>query len=182
MEDNSLAKNDRKYLVLIAILSVVVPILVSVLLFIPQTGKLGDIDLYFLPKLHAVINSLTAIALVAGYYFIKNQNRRYHRFAMTTAFVLSILFLVSYVLYHYQVAPTAFGGEGTAKTVYYFILLTHIVLAAVIVPLVLLSVYFAISQQYQKHKKVSRWTFPLWLYVSITGVLVYIMIAPYYPQ
>ncbi|QHL87092.1 DUF420 domain-containing protein [Nibribacter ruber] len=182
MDNTSLPKKDTKYLVLIAILSVVVPLLVTFLLFMPQTGKLGDIDVSFLPQLHAVINSLTAVALVVGYYFIKQQNRRYHRFAMTTAFVLSICFLVSYVLYHYQVAPTPFGGEGTIKMVYYFILLTHIVLAAVIVPLVLLSVYFALSKQYQKHKKVSRWTFPLWLYVSITGVLVYILISPYYPQ
>ncbi len=173
-------RNDSRYLILIAILSVVVPLLVAFLLFMPQTGKLGDLDVSFLPKLHAVLNSLTAIALVVGYYQIKRNNRRYHRFAMTTAFVLSAFFLISYVTYHYQAAPTQFGGEGTIKAIYYFILITHIILAAVIVPLVLLSVYFALSEQYARHRRVSRWTFPLWLYVAVTGVVVYLMISPYY--
>jgi putative membrane protein len=99
---------------------------------------------------------------------------------MVTAFVLSSFFLISYVTYHYQAAPTTFGGEGTIKMIYYFILITHIILAAIIVPLVLLSVYFAVSAQYVRHKKVSRWTFPLWLYVAVTGVVVYLMISPYY--
>ncbi|MBA9079020.1 MULTISPECIES: DUF420 domain-containing protein [Rufibacter] len=172
--------NDSRYLILIAILSVVVPLLVAFLLFMPQTGKLGDLDVSFLPKLHAVLNSLTAISLVVGYRYIKKGNRRYHRFAMTTAFVLSAFFLISYVTYHYQAAPTPYGGEGLIKGIYYFILITHIVLAAVIVPLVLLSVYFALSEQNARHRKVSRWTFPLWLYVAVTGVLVYLMISPYY--
>jgi putative membrane protein len=180
MQTRTSAPNDTRYLLLIAILSVVVPLLVAFLLFMPQTGKLGDLNVSFLPKLHAVLNSLTAIALIVGYYFIKNGNRRNHRFAMTTAFVLSAFFLISYVTYHYQAAPTTFGGEGTIKSIYYFILITHIVLAAVIVPLVLLSVYFALSNQFERHKKVSKWTFPLWLYVAITGVVVYLMISPYY--
>ncbi|WP_205503040.1 DUF420 domain-containing protein [Rufibacter psychrotolerans] len=172
--------NDTRYLILIAILSIVVPLVVALLLFMPQTGKLGDLDVSFLPKLHAVLNSLTAVALVVGYYHIKRQNRRLHRFAMVTAFVLSSFFLISYVTYHYQAAPTTFGGEGTIKAIYYFVLLTHIILAAAIVPLVLLSMYFAISRQFVRHRKVSRWTFPLWLYVAVTGVVVYLMISPYY--
>ncbi|GAB2550636.1 DUF420 domain-containing protein [Rufibacter soli] len=172
--------SDSRYLILIAILSIVVPVVVSFLIFMPQTGKLGDLDVSFLPKLHAVLNSLTALSLIIGYYQIKRQNRRYHRFAMVTAFVLSSFFLISYVTYHYQAAPTSFGGEGTIKMIYYFVLITHIVLAAVIVPLVLLSVYFAVSEQYVRHKRISRWTFPLWLYVAITGVLVYVLISPYY--
>ncbi|PSR56819.1 DUF420 domain-containing protein [Adhaeribacter arboris] len=174
--------NDRKYLVLIAILSVAVPLLVALLLFIPQTGKLGDVDVTFLPKLHALLNSLTAIALLTGYFFVKNKNIRGHRFTMVTAFTLSAFFLISYVTYHYQAAPTRYGGEGTLKMIYYVILLTHIVLAAVIVPLVLLSVYFAVSNQINRHRKIARWTFPIWLYVAITGVVVYFMIAPYYPS
>jgi putative membrane protein len=149
-------------------------------LFKPQTGKLGDVDVTFLPKLHALLNSLTALALVTGYYFVKNKNIRGHRFAMVTAFVLSAFFLISYVTYHYQAAPTRYGGEGTLRTVYYVILITHIVLAAVIVPLVLLSVYFAVSEQISRHRKIARWTFPIWLYVAVTGVVVYFMIAPYY--
>lgn len=180
MQNQANNPNDTRYLILIAILSVVVPLLVAFLLFMPQTGKLGDLDVSFLPRLHAVLNSLTAIALVVGYIQIKKNNRRNHRFAMTTAFVLSVFFLISYVTYHYQAAPTAFGGDGAIKAIYYFILITHIILAAVIVPLVLLSVYFALSEQYARHRKVSRWTFPLWLYVAVTGVVVYLMISPYY--
>ncbi|WP_210486949.1 DUF420 domain-containing protein [Rufibacter aurantiacus] len=181
MENKTLGNpNDTRYLIIISVLSVVVPLLVAFLMFMPQSGKLGDLDVSFLPQLHAVLNSLTAIALIIGYYQIKKQNRRLHRFAMVCAFMLSVVFLVSYVIYHYQAAPTPYGGEGTLRMVYYFILITHIVLAAVIVPLVLLSVYFALSEQYVRHRKVSRWTFPLWLYVAITGVVVYVMISPYY--
>jgi putative membrane protein len=141
---------------------------------------LGDVNVTFLPKLHALLNSLTAIALVVGFSFIRKGNIRYHRFAMVTAIVLSAFFLISYVTYHYQAAPTRFGGEGTIRGIYYFILLTHIVLAAVIVPLVLLSVYFAISNQLARHRRIARWTLPIWLYVAITGVVVYFMISPYY--
>ncbi|GGK67406.1 DUF420 domain-containing protein [Rufibacter glacialis] len=181
MENKKLGNpNDTRYLIIIALLSIIVPLLVAFLMFMPQTGKLGDLNVSFLPKLHAVLNSLTALSLMVGYYQIKRQNPRLHRFAMVTAFVLSSFFLISYVTYHYQAAPTSFGGEGIAKTIYYFILITHIILAAVIVPLVLLSVYFAISGQFTRHRKVSRWTFPLWLYVAITGVAVYLMISPYY--
>ena len=172
--------NDTRYFLLIALLSVAVPLLVTFLLFVPQTGKLGDVDVTFLPKLHAMLNSLTAIALVLGFTFIKKGNIRYHRFAMVTAIVLSAFFLISYVTYHYQAPPTRFGGEGTIRGIYYFVLLTHIVLAAVIVPLVLLSVYFAISDQFDRHRRIARWTLPIWLYVAITGVVVYFMISPYY--
>jgi putative membrane protein len=172
--------SDTKYLLLIAFLSIAVPLLVAFLMFMPQTGKLGDTDVTFLPKLHALLNSLTAIALVTGYTYIKKGNIRFHRFSMTTAFVLSAFFLISYVTYHYQAAPTSYGGQGILRTVYYFILITHIVLAAVIVPLVLLSVYFALSNQLVRHRRIGRWTFPIWLYVAITGVVVYFMIAPYY--
>jgi putative membrane protein len=172
--------NDTRYFLLIALLSVAVPLLVSFLLFVPQTGKLGEVDVTFLPKLHALLNSLTAIALMLGFTFIKKGNIRYHRFAMVTAIVLSAFFLISYVTYHYQAPPTRFGGEGTIRGVYYFVLLTHIVLAAIIVPLVLLSVYFAISEQFDRHRRIARWTLPIWLYVAITGVVVYFMISPYY--
>jgi putative membrane protein len=180
MSGNIARASDTRYLILIGVLSVAVPMLVALLLFVPQTGKLGDVDVTFLPKLHALLNSLTAIALLAGYRFIRQGNIRFHRFSMTTAFVLSAFFLISYVTYHYQAAPTSYGGEGIWRTIYYFTLITHIVLAAVIVPLVLLSVYFAITNQFTRHRRISRYTFPLWLYVAVTGVLVYFMISPYY--
>lgn len=170
---------DKKFLTVIAILSVIIPVAVALLFFMPKEGT-ASVDVSFLPTLHAILNSLTAVVLVFGYYQVKKGNTRAHRAAMLTAFGLSAIFLVSYVTYHFLGERTIFGGEGALKYIYYFILLTHIVLAIVIVPLVLLSVYFGISNQLTRHRKISKWTFPIWLYVAITGVLVYILISPYY--
>lgn len=170
---------DKQFLTVIAILSVVIPIVVALLFYMPKEGQ-SDIDVSFLPTLHAILNSLTAVALLVGYYSVKNHNTRAHRAAMLTAFGLSAIFLVSYVTYHFLGERTIYGGEGLFKIIYYFILLTHIVLAVVIVPLALLSVYFGITNQLSRHRRISRWTFPIWLYVAVTGVLVYLMISPYY--
>ncbi|MCJ8165276.1 DUF420 domain-containing protein [Pontibacter sp. E15-1] len=171
--------SDRKFLTLIAVLSVAIPVVVAALFFMPKAGN-GAVDVSFLPAFHAILNSMTAVALVVGYVNIKRQNIRNHRTAMLVAFGLSSIFLVSYVTYHFLGVRTIYGGEGALKFIYYFILLTHIVLAVVIVPLVLLSVYFGISNQLARHRRISRWTFPIWLYVAVTGVLVYLMISPYY--
>ena len=171
---------DSRYLALIAVLSVAIPVVVAYLFYMPKGDAPAPINVSFLPKLHAILNSLTAIALVVGYYFIKKGNQVGHRGAMLTAFVLSSLFLISYVTYHYFGKSTPYGGEGIMRTVYFFILITHIILAAVIVPLVLLTVYFALVGQWRKHTRFSRWTFPIWLYVAVTGVIVYLMISPYY--
>lgn len=173
-------KKNSTYLIIIGILSVAIPVIVAILMFIPQTGKLGDLNVSFLPHLNAVLNTATALALITGYVFIRNGKNNYHITAMVTAFVLSAIFLVSYVVYHYQAPPTKFMGEGFIRGVYFFILLTHIILAAVVVPFVLLSIYFGISKQYQKHRRIVKWTFPIWLYVAVTGVIVYLMISPYY--
>lgn len=170
---------DKQFLTLIAVLSVVIPVVVALLFFMPKDGGSG-VNVSFLPTLHAILNSLTAVALVTGYYFIRQNNSKAHRAAMLTAFGLSAIFLVSYVTYHFLGERTIYGGEGALKYIYYFILLTHIVLAIVIVPLVLLSVYFGISNQLSRHRRISKWTFPIWLYVAITGVLVYLLISPYY--
>lgn len=178
--DGDFAKNERWYRGIIVTLSVVVPVLVAILLFIPQTGKLGDINVSFLPHLNGVLNTATAIALMVGYYFVKKKNQEYHRLAMLSAFAISSMFLVSYVVYHFQSAPTKFGGTGLIKGVYYFLLLTHIALAAIVVPFVLFSLYYALTKQIARHKKVVKYTFPIWLYVSVTGVIVYLMISPYY--
>ncbi len=172
--------NDSRYLAIIAVLSIAIPVVVAYLFYMPKSGDTAPVNVSFLPKLHAILNSLTAVALVVGYYFIKKGRQAAHRGAMLTAFVLSSLFLISYVTYHYFGKSTSYGGEGIMRTVYLFILVTHIILAAVIVPLVLLTVYFAITGQFRKHTRFSRWTFPIWLYVAVTGVLVYFMISPYY--
>jgi putative membrane protein len=175
-------KNDTLYLVIIGILSVVIPIVVAILFYIPQSGGLGDLNVSFLPHMNAMLNSATAISLILGFIFIKKGKQRYHITAMLTAFGLSSIFLISYVIYHYQGTHTVFPGTGMIKTVYLSILLTHILLAIIVVPFVLLAIYFGATRQYVRHKKITRYTFPIWLYVAISGVLVYLMISPYYPK
>lgn len=170
---------DKTFLTVIALLSVLIPVAVALLFFMPKGGE-RSVDVSFLPTLHAILNSLTAVVLVIGYYQVKHNNTKAHRAAMLTAFGLSAIFLVSYVTYHFLGERTVFGGDGVLKYIYYFILLTHIVLAIVIVPLVLLSVYFGITNQLSRHRRISKWTFPIWLYVAVTGVLVYVLISPYY--
>ncbi|MGB3617177.1 MAG: DUF420 domain-containing protein [Catalinimonas sp.] len=185
---------DRRATITIGVLSVAIPLVVAVLLFLPQTGKLGDFDVSFLPHLNAVLNSATALLLVVGYVMIRTGRKQYHQTAMVSAFVLSSFFLVSYVLYHFQAPSTRFGdvnadgvvdamelaSVGPMRYIYLALLLSHILLATVIVPFVLFSIYFAATKRFEKHKKLSRWTFPMWLYVAVTGVLVYLMISPYY--
>ncbi len=180
IQSSELQRKQGMYMLIIGVLSVAVPVLVAVLLFLPQTGKLGDLDVSFLPHLNAILNSATALCLLLGLYFIKQQQIIYHRTAMLSAIGLSSLFLISYVVYHYQAPHTKFGGEGMIRPIYFTILITHILLAAIIVPLVLLSVYFAFSAQIERHKKIVKWTYPIWLYVAISGVVVYGMISPYY--
>lgn len=172
-------KNDRIYLTIIGIVSILIPVVVALLLFIPQTGNLGDLDVSFLPHLNAVLNSATSIALIAGFYFIKTENIALHRTAMLTAFGLSSIFLVSYVIYHFQGTHTTYP-DSPLKAVYLTILITHIILATVVVPFVLISIYFAITNQISRHKRIVKYTFPIWLYVAVTGVIVYLMISPYY--
>ncbi|WP_114783373.1 DUF420 domain-containing protein [Botryobacter ruber] len=177
--NSSVSSKDKRYMTVIAVLSVAIPVVVALLFFMPKANA-SNVDVSYLPGFHAILNSLTAVALVIGYYNIKKGKVRNHRAAMLTAFGLSAIFLVSYVTYHFLGERTVFGGEGALKYIYYFILLTHIVLAVVIVPLVLLSVYFGITEQNARHRRISRWTFPIWLYVAVTGVLVFILISPYY--
>jgi putative membrane protein len=174
---------------------VAIPVVVAILLFIPQTGKLGDFDVSVLPTLNAILNSATSVCLILAFLFIKQKNIKMHRNLMMTAFALSSVFLVSYVIYHFQAPSTRFGdinadgildaselaSVGSMRYVYLFILLTHIALAIIVVPLVLLAFYFALSKQIDRHKRMVKWTFPVWTYVAITGVVVYLMISPYYP-
>ncbi|MFT6165470.1 MAG: putative membrane protein [Vicingaceae bacterium] len=164
---------------LIVVLSIVVPILVAILYLLPKNFTVGE-EVYFLPMLNAFLNGTTSILLVAGFIAIKNGKKKTHKRIMFTALVLSILFLLSYVTYHALTESTPFGGEGMIKVIYLVILLTHIVLAIAIVPLVLISFSRAFSAKFDKHKKIARITLPLWLYVTVTGVIVYLMISPYY--
>ncbi|GHB55979.1 DUF420 domain-containing protein [Persicitalea jodogahamensis] len=172
-------EKSRKYNRLINVLAVAIPLVVAVLLGLRQKVDLGSWT-KILPHVNAVINSLTAILLVVGFLFIQRKNVAAHRRTMTAAFVLGSLFLVSYVLYHLSNESTAFGGEGLIRPIYYFLLISHIVLSVVVVWFVLRAVYFAYSNQIIEHKKAVKWAFPIWLYVSITGVIVYLLISPYY--
>tara|TARA_B110000046_G_scaffold49092_1_gene54618 strand:- start:8798 stop:9322 length:525 start_codon:yes stop_codon:yes gene_type:complete len=164
---------------LITILSIVVPVLVAILYLLPKNFTVGE-EVYYLPMLNAFLNGTTSLLLVAGFIAIKNGKKEKHKLIMLSALVLSILFLLSYVTYHALTESTPFGGEGMIKVIYLGILLTHIVLAIAIVPLVLITFSRALSAKFDKHRKIARITLPLWLYVTVTGVVVYLMISPYY--
>ncbi|MFD2202196.1 DUF420 domain-containing protein [Shivajiella indica] len=164
----------------ISFIAIIVPLVVAVLLFMPSKIEMASNWVYFLPHLNAVINSAATIALIAGLIFIKKNNIPLHRASMTTAFGLGAIFLVSYVIYHATAESTSFGGEGFIRYVYYFILITHIILAAIALFPILLAYYYGYTDQRVKHRKVVKFAYPIWLYVTITGVLVYLMISPYY--
>jgi len=181
MEDKiELASQDKSMLRWITLISVLVPIVVAVLLFMPSKIDTGLEWVYFLPHLNAVINSAATVALVLGVVFIKQGKIAWHKASMTTAFALGALFLVSYVLYHASAESTTFGGEGWIRGLYYFLLITHIILAAVALFPILWAYYYGYTGQYTRHRKVVKYAFPIWLYVTVTGVIVYLMISPYY--
>ncbi len=175
--------NDRLYIPLIWTLSVAIPVVVAILM---TPGLLPKVDLGFDPfilsKLNAAINSVVSVLLVLGFVFIKQRKIKLHRAMMLSAFGLSAFFLISYVLYHLAVGHVKYCDEGLVSSgLYYALLISHVVLSAVIVPLAAFSVYRGLSERFDKHRKIARITFPLWLYVSITGVLVYFCIAPCQP-
>ncbi len=175
-----LPTRDRIAVPLIITLSIVVPVLVLILMYLPQRYNIFGTQSGTFPLFHAVINGSTALLLLAGYFFMKIGEYKLHRNFMITAFVLSAVFLISYVISKISNDPVPYGGEGSLRYLYFFILITHIVLSGIIVPLVLFTMYRGLTGQYEKHKRIARWTFPIWLYVAITGVLVYILMLPYY--
>jgi len=132
---------------------------------------------HFLPLLNAILNTTTFVLLIVGLIFILKKNRKIHMRIMWTAFSLSVLFLISYLTLHFEVGEVHFIGQGMIRPIYFTILITHIILAATVVPLVLITLYRASTGNYNKHRKIARWTWPIWLYVSITGVIVYLMLA-----
>jgi putative membrane protein len=178
MENKSVEAKYNKYIVAVSIL---IPVVVAVLFSV----KLKDLGikvepLSFLPPIYAAINGITAVVLVSAVVAIKNGNKKLHERLMTTAIALSLAFLVMYVAYHMTTDSTKFGGEGIIKFVYFFILISHILLSIAVIPLVLVSYVRALSEKFDRHKRIAKITFPIWLYVAVTGVIVYLMIAPYY--
>lgn len=172
---------EKKYNKWIIALSIIIPVAVAAL-FGVNLKRLGfDVEpLTFLPPIYSSINGLTAIVLITAVVAIKNNNRKLHERLMKFAITLSVAFLVMYVAYHMTSDSTKFGGQGFVKYLYYFILITHILLSIVIIPFVLITYVRAITNNIELHKRIAKITFPMWLYVAITGVIVYIMISPYY--
>lgn len=170
----------RNYKPAIITISILVNVLVFVLSGIPGVKNFTAFDVKILPMMNAIFNSFTFVFLVGALVAIYKKNIKVHRGFIYAAFISTTFFLLSYVTYHFISESTPYGGSGLMAAVYYFILITHIVLAAAIVPLALTSVARAWNGENDRHKKIARWTMPIWLYVSLTGVLVYLMISPYY--
>jgi len=178
MEDNTL---EKKFSKVILIVSILIPVVVAVLFSVKLKDYGFNVEpLSFLPPIYATINGITAIVLVAGVLAIKNGKRKLHEQLMTTAIALSVSFLVMYVAYHMTSDSTKFGGEGIIRPIYFFILLSHILLSIAVIPLVLITYVRALAERFDRHKKIAKITFPIWLYVAVTGVVVYLMISPYY--
>ena len=194
------SENIILYNRLTVIVSILVPVLVALLLFLkwdldklvfdlrsPNFEPIILIEdlpiakpLKFLPPIYATINGITAIILVMAVYYIKKGKRNIHEYLIKICIALSLCFLVMYIAYHITSDPTSFGGEGAIKYIYYFILISHILLSITVIPFVLFSYIRAITGDFQRHRKIAKITFPIWLYVAVTGVIVYIMISPYY--
>lgn len=192
--------NSRLYNILIWVISIVVPLLVTLLLFakwdydklifdlrIPNYEPIVILEnlpiakpLTFLPPIYAIINGLTALTLVIAVYYIKRGKRKIHENLIKVCIALSLSFLVMYIAYHLTTDPTSFGGSGAIAYLYFFILISHILLSIVVIPLVLISYLKASQSDFVSHRKIAKITFPIWLYVAVTGVIVYLMISPYY--
>lgn len=180
MENTNLAA-EKKYNKWIVFLSIVIPLVVAVLFGVNLRDLGYDVEpLTFLPPIYATINGLTALVLVGAFWAIKNKKIILHENLMTTAIGCSGVFLIMYVAYHMTSDSTSYGGEGVMRIVYFFILITHILLSIIIIPFVLITYVRAITNNFERHKKIARITFPMWLYVAVSGVIVYIMISPYY--
>ena len=166
----------KKYNALIWVLSILIPLVVVSLFSV----KL-DLELpVFLPPVYAAINALTSLILITSFWAIRSNRRNLHERLMKSAVLLSALFLILYVLHHMTSESTKYGGEGILKTVYFIVLISHIMLSVAVIPFVLITFVRGLTGNYIAHKKIARYAFPLWLYVTVSGVLVYIMIAPYY--
>lgn len=165
---------------LINVISIIVPIVVAVMLSFPNKLNLGE---WTKNLSHAIgiINTLTTFSLIAGVIFIRRKQIVHHRLAMTTAFALGGLFLICYILYHISNPANKFNGEGSARYVYFFILITHIGLSLVVLPLVLRAMFYAVTRQFALHKRIVRFAYPIWLYVSASGVAVYFMLYHLFP-
>jgi putative membrane protein len=172
---------EKNYNKIIYIISIIIPVAVALLFTIKLKDFGIDIEpLSFLPPIYATINGITALLLIFAVYSVKKGNTKLHERLMKLAILCSVLFLLMYIAYHITSHSTPYGGTGTIRYVYFFILITHILLSIIVIPLVLITYVKALSEKFDQHKKIAKIAFPIWLYVAITGVIVYIMISPYY--
>ena len=175
-------KQDSFFVPLIITLSIIIPIVVALLMLFPNVFHIDSesIDFSSLPFFHAILNGSTSVLLFTGFILIKNKKTNLHKISMLSAFVLSSVFLLSYVTSKLTNAPVPFGGEGLIRYIYFFILISHIILSVLVLPLAPFSIYRGMTGEIEKHKSIVKYTFPVWMYVAITGVLVYILMSPYY--
>ncbi len=173
--------SEKSLSLIIYAVSIVICLAVAFLIYFPQALSLGGgVNVSYLPRFHAFLNGSCTLLLIAGYVAVRRKQYNTHKMLMVACFLLSSVFLVSYVIYHSQAPATKFGGEGMIRPIYYTLLLTHIVLAAVILPLALFTISRSWRGEFAKHKKIARYTLPIWVYVTATGVIVYFMLVPYY--
>lgn len=178
---NNPTEVEKKYNRWIVVLSVAIPLVVAILFGVKLKDFGVNVEpLSFLPPIYATINGMTAVILIAAVIAVRRGNREVHERLMKFAITLSVMFLAMYVAYHMTSDSTPYGGEGVIRYVYFFILVTHILLSIAIIPLVLISYVRALAERFDKHRKIARIAYPIWLYVAITGVIVYLMISPYY--
>ena len=181
MTTDTASNVEKKYKKWIVILSIAIPAAVAALFGIKLKDYGIDVEpLSFLPPIYASINGLTAVILVAAVMAIKKGNQKLHENLMKVCIALSVSFLVMYVAYHMTSDSTSYGGDGALRYVYFFILISHILLSIAIIPLVLITYVRALAKRFDRHRKIAKVTFPIWLYVAVTGVIVYLMISPYY--
>jgi len=176
-QENEVLERKQPYRKTIFALSIIIPGAVALLFGLP---KVEGYDTSFLPPIYATINGLTAILLITAVVAVRNGKQRLHERIMKTCIGLSALFLALYLVYHTTSESTAYGGVGPLRYVYFFVLITHILLSVGVIPLVLFTFVRALTGDFKRHRKLARITFPIWLYVAVTGVIVYIMISPYY--
>jgi putative membrane protein len=174
-----LRKDDKKASRLIIIFSVIIFLAIALLSRVKLNVDLG-FNPHLFAKLNAFINSIVSVLLILALIAVKNKKYITHKRMMLTAMILSVIFLVSYIGHHLFAGETKFGGDSTTKLFYYIILFTHIPLAGIILPFILFTAYRALIGEYDKHMKLARITWPIWFYVAVTGVIVYMMISPYY--
>lgn len=176
MENTAITQGKEPYRKLIIAVSIVIPVTIAVLFGV----KIPGYNFSFLPPIYATLNGMTAVVLISALIAIKNGKQKVHELLMKVCMILSSLFLIMYVLYHMTSDSTAFGGTGVVRNVYFFVLISHILLSISVIPLVLFTYLHAWRKDFKRHRALAKIAFPIWLYVAVTGVIVYLMISPYY--